>query len=558
MKFQQSVSIVVLASVLAFGACKKKDAAVVSDISESWIKSQVSLDTAKRDISAEDAQAALEKIELWEQSDEVSWDERSGENGYYTFKNLKFADGEGVIGTAKISGLRMLKEDAAFADHFELSDITITEPDEGTVVTIKSVHYVLPDGENFMELVESLDIEDLSSSEKSLSLQNMFRSGDMNLTIGEGYLDDMSVTGDDITMTIDFAGWAEDEDNRKLSLLFKDISGNGEENGEAFEFNLDNLSMKGLDLEYYDNMMGNNIAAMNPFEPNVENIKMDNFSIKGGGLFVDMPKMHGWYTDKKSGKFQAITEMPSLVFGFDREPEDKELVEFKQALNDLGYEQMEFSFKSKSHLDENADLMESEISRLSMKDGFDLNFDYKITGLKNMVEKMGDAVDTVDYSDTAAMNAANLEMIMEAFKAMNLHHFSMEFDDNSILEKSFNMAAKKQDVGADLIRQQAKGGVMMSTMAAQSEYQAELSKDFADNLVKLIDEGGKFKVEIKPMDGFDFGKAFEDYSRHQESYMEALQSQMHDESVTKIVEPEPFDTDGLLRAMGIDFQHEAD
>ena len=556
MKLQHSVSALTLALLISIGGCKKKDAEIAGGITESWIKDQVSLEVANRDITPDDAQAALEKMELWETGDKFTWEERAGENGYYTFKNIKIAESNTTIATAKVSGLRMLDDETAFADHFELTDITANDPDDDVTLNIKSVRFVLPDGEKFMEMVESLSGENLSDAEQMLGFQSMLKSGEIDLSLGEGYVDDLTLEGADFNMTMDFAGWAEDEDARKMSMLFKDISGQGEENGETFEFNLDNMSMKGLSLEYYDNMMASNFAKMNPFEPNVENLQIDNFSMNGGGLFVDMPKLHGWYTEKKGGKFQAITEMPSFIFGFDREPQDPELIKFKQGLNDMGYDQIEFSMTGETLFDETSDLIDVEMAQLSMTDGFDLNFDYKISGLKNMMVKMGESVDSVDYSDVNAMNAANLTMITEAIKNMNLHHFTMEFDDDSILERGFELAAKKQGVGADLIRQQAKGGVMMSTMAAQTDYQAELSKDFADNLVKLIDQGGAFRVEVRPEGGFDFAKTFEDYAAWQEGYMEALQSQMNDENVSSIATPEPFDMDGVLQAMGIDFQHE--
>ncbi len=556
MKFKQTGSIAVLMFVMATVGCAKKDAALDKPVTEGWIKAHVSSELPKRDISEVDAQKALEKFKLWEASDEISWDERTGSHGNYVFTNLRSSEKDFSIESVKISGLRMIDEDVAFADYFELTNLSATDPNDDVVVKAKTIQFSFPKAEEMIGVFKGIEEAGIDSA--ALNFQKMFKNNDLNFTMGEGYIDDLSIKADEANFTIDFAGWAEEEGDRKVSMLISDIDGNVSESGKApVIISLDHLSTKGLDLEYYDKMLANNIAGMNPFEPQVQNVLIDNFKVEADSFFLNMPKLKSWYTEKKNGKFHAITQMPSMKLGFVGEPEEPGLKQFKTTLAELGYETMDFSIESKGLLDETADLVDVEVSRISMKDGFDLNFDYKVSGIKNMMENLGQSMETIDYSDPSS-STANAEMIVSALKALKLHNLSFEFDDNSILDKSFNLVASKQGVGVDLIRQQAKGGVMMSTMAAQSEYQAELSKSFADNLVKLIDESGKFKVEVKPSDDLDIGKSITDYMTWKEKRMAFIQSQMHDESVTEITEPEAFDVDEVLRALNIEFEHSAE
>jgi len=340
----------------------------------------------------------------------------------------------------------------------------------------------------------------------------------------------------------------------KLQINWK---GDIDENGGDLDFSLDTLSLKGFDLEYYDAALGGDIAKMNPFEPNIESLSAKNFSIKVDGLNLDMPKLDAWYSEKKNGKFSTYTTMPSFKMTFDSEPDDKDIKEMKEALSKLGYGEVEFSMNSEGHMDETRDFVDLEKFDLTMKDGFSLTMDYEMTGVKKMTQAFAQFGDPLTGVSANTPPPDMEKLFKEAFTDLKLHHFEIGFDDKSILEKAFNFAAKEQGVGVDLIRQQAKGGVMMATIAVKSEYQSELAADFAENMTKLVDEGGSFKMVMKPDENLNIGQVLEDYTKNEEARMKSIMGQIDDETDTEIIAPEPFDTDAVLRRLGIDFQHSA-
>jgi len=536
------------ASIITLGACspKEKLADGPKPVSEKWIMANIDTEFEPRDVSADEAQKALETLSLWEVNDEIRWDSREGENGNYVFSNITSDTNDFTIEALTIKGLRMMDEEVSFADYFELEGLTFSDPEENAVFKAKKVTLSVPDADMMVELLQTIQAAD-EGSENSV-MQEMFANDKVNVTLGEGFIDDLTVTADGVDFNLDFVGWAENEETRKLSLLMKNITGSATEEGKApVKFNLDNISMEGLDLEYYDSAFSNDLTSMNPFDPTVESFLMENLAMEGDGFFLNLPKLASWYTDKKDGVFYGISKMPNLTFGFTDNPQDPEFAEMKANLAKLGYEAMEFSMDSRTLLDETNDMVEVEFGRLSMKDGFDMNFDYKISGLKSMMAQF----ETLKDKEALENDMQGLGLVMDpefpaALNALSIHNMGLEFVDQSILERSFNLVAEEQEVSTDLVKQQAKGGVMMMTLGAKGDYQTQLAQSFAQNMQQLIDEGGALKISMSPGESLKIGDIMDGIKEQQTAQILG----------TEIESPsDPVDMDAILESLNIQIEH---
>ena len=131
-----------------------------------------------------------------------------------------------------------------------------------------------------------------------------------------------------------------------------------------------------------------------------------------------------------------------------------------------------------------------------MKDGFKLSFDYDMVGYKAFAEKAASMQGSTGKSPMAAMG-----MLSE----MKFNHLRLALRDDSIIDRSFKLAAKQQGGTPDALRQQAKMGLAFLPMMAQDEGQQKIAGELSTALGKLLDDGGTLVIDLSPKEAIDFG-----------------------------------------------------
>jgi len=114
---------------------------------------------------------------------------------------------------------------------------------------------------------------------------------------------------------------------------------------------------------------------------------------------------------------------------------------------------------------------------------------------------------------------------------------AFEFRDRSIIDKVFQIAVIEAGEDEASLRDAAKGAVAVTTVDAQSEYQSQLAEDYVEALHNLIDQGGTFRVSMKPDADFEIGEVIETGLSGREMTTEFI--------------------DDILRQLNIDFEHSA-
>ncbi len=498
-----------VSTALILGACSKKDDGAsagdaIGKVADFAVKSvddralEELLDVDKRKVSSADAQEALKKLGLMDKSSGLSWAEKSGDNGNYSYKDVKVAskDGETInIGTLKLTGVHM-QDDLATFDRMDASNLSIEGDDGRAEVARISIARPSPKlGNGIMKALDTVDsIKDLDD----LDIDVDFEDGEM--AFGAFMMDGLNVEAEDAKVSLTSIGWGEDADTGKALFLLDDLEMTGQDDlkGTPIKIKLGSVSGTGIDMNYFRAIGGKNwgkdmIArskslgqggpGFNPYTKTFDSFSMKDFNLNFDTLSIA--------TDGATGKAarngDVITVKQSLsplTVSFSGEPTDRDLLEMRKGLKSLGFETLEFSASQTSILDESSDTFAVKDAVVDLKDGFNLTYNYEGSGLSAM-QKLN--ADGMDDADVEAM-----------LKNMSLRSLNMSLTDYNLVDRIIGYMAEQQGTSAGLIKMQAKGGLMVLSMGAKTEAQGQALSDIGSALGNFIDEGGTLKLSLNP------------------------------------------------------------
>ena len=133
-----------------------------------------------------------------------------------------------------------------------------------------------------------------------------------------------------------------------------------------------------------------------------------------------------------------------------------------------------------------------------MENGFKLNFDYSLSGVK---ELMGKAA-ALSASNKAASNPM---AAMEMLSSMTVSKARIAFEDKSIIDRSFKFAAKQQGTEESMLKNSAKAGLAFLPMMAKDPAQQALAMEASQALNSFLDNSGTLVIEMNPAAPVDMG-----------------------------------------------------
>ncbi len=498
-----------VSTALILGACSKKDKGAsagdaIGEVGDLSVKSidgraiEKLLDVDKRKVSSADAQTALKKMGLMDESSGLSWAEKSGDNGNYSYKDVKVTakDGETInIGSLKLTGVHM-QDDLATFDRMDATGLVV-EGDDSTA-RIARISMARPSPKLGNGIMKALDtIENLKDLD-DLDVDVEFEDGEM--AFGAFMMDGLNVTSDEAEVTLASIGWGEDEDSGKAVFLLDNLELTGEDDakGTPIKMKLGSISGTGIDMNYFRAIGGKNwgkdIIARSKslgqgapgFNPYTQTF--DSFSMKDLNMSIDTLSITtDGATGKSSYKDGLITVKQSLSplrVSFTGDPTDRDLIEMREGLQSLGFDELEFSASQTSVLDEKNDLFSVKDAVVDLKDGFNLTYNYEGSGLSAMKNINKDG-----------LSEGDVEAMMEN---MSLRSMNMSLTDYNLVDRVIKFMAEEQGTSAGLIKMQAKGGLMVLSLGAQTEAQGKALSDLGTALGSFIDDGGTLKVSLNP------------------------------------------------------------
>jgi len=443
-----------------------------------------------RKVSDAEGKQALGELNLLTESGEaLSWAKTSGKNGNYTYTNLtaKDDDGQLTIGKVTLTGVHMDGETASF-DRADFSDIKIYDEKEDVTVTMETLSVARPTPDMAKAIITSLqNIKDLDDLD--------IKAKDLDMGFGALGMSGVSIKSEEVNLTTDSLMWGEDEDTKLTDFKIQDVNFNlTEKADEPITASLKSFSATGLRSDIFDNMSdaGKGPLGMmdgfNPLAKMYSTMKMEDLNFDSNFVAVTSKGFEGKSTEKGGVTTQTSVGEPFII-RLKEAPNDPQAKQAFEMVKELGFDELEFQSSQTTIMDSNKDTIAVKDGIFSMKDGFNLSYNYGATGVKAMTEKLQAQQASGARQSPAAMQA----MLGD----MKINGFQMRLEDKSIVDRSLKLAGKFRGASADQVRKEMKVALSLAPMMA-SGLEGKMLGEMAGAFGDFIEDGGTLSIVVDP------------------------------------------------------------
>ena len=478
------------------GGCKSKNGGAdeVTDAAVSISKKNYGdigdvLKVPTRKVSADESEKVLKAIGLWDESNALTWEDRSGGEGTYVFKNISTTDEEGQTFKAKrltLAGLHM-EGDTPVADLVDMGDLSLN-------------------GDDVSLTIENLGLTDVVLSENigALSdIDDLLDFADLDLDIGDGtdsrapksfVMTGVKGQSDEAEFVIENLGWGQDPKTSELRFAAEDLSitSLGE---DSMTITLDSAKVRGMadDTDAALSGSGGHIVDILTQSQGFGDVELKGFELKSDVVNLNLPSLNQSVTDKGNIR-ETDFNMPSFTVALiegDNVPPD--VAQGLAMLKSLGFDELVFSSKGQTELNTKTDVMTIKAVSVDLKDGFDLNYKGEISGF-SAIKELG-----------AEASAAEFKAAQDNIK---VHDFALSLEDKSIVERGFKLAGEMTGQTPKDLRRQANGVLALGSLAALTQDDGAIYSEFTKALGEFIQDGGTLNIAVNPqtpltLDDFD-------------------------------------------------------
>jgi outer membrane murein-binding lipoprotein Lpp len=486
----------VLSATLIVGGCKGKD------------KGNKQVSTAKiekiapRTVSKAETLQSVTAMCLQDSASGIfKWDDHNVSAGDHTYMGVSVEggdDGKSLnVEKLELIGAHMDGDMAAF-DKIVFHDVSAAEDD--TTFSVKKWELIKPSSSLSNEISRAFCNDEDAFEDYS---------GDFGL--GGMSLSGLNIVDDEVNMSLTSLLFGTTEDKTgvlNLENLSMDIKGE-----DKAVIHLGSIAIEGINIDKYKSLFATAaksdenseneedvikalMGSMNPYNPDFKHAKFSDFHVDAAGMKIDLDSLVADVTHK-NGKTVMVQKMsPLTIVPPSKEDASKDMAQFVEAMDVMGYDKLEFTMAQKTILDEEADSMVVTDSYIALKDGFKLSFDYDMTGYKAFMEKAAEQGGSSNANPMAALG-----MIDD----LKMSSMRLALKDDSIVDRAFKVAAAQQGGKPESLKLQAKMGLGFLSMMAKDDAQQKLATDLGTALSKFIDDGGTFIVEMNPKTPVNLG-----------------------------------------------------
>lgn len=473
-------------------------------------------------VSQDEAQAGLAALNLAD-NPEISWGERSFEDGVYTFSELAFTPedkaGEGfTVEQLVLAAPRVDEEGHVAFDRLEVLGLTGGET-AGEQVRVARLFVDYP-GPGLAQAIADMLSGRAGEEDYEAEIDDISRYTFAGIGI-EGV--EMAVQEEGEPVAISLTGFTLDDfDGERLAAM--ELSGlameGADAGGDTFGFSLAEMRVEGLKGSMLEGMaesgedMEEALGAMsNWFVPTdlYENFVMRDLDVNAAGMLVMMPELTSQVRER-GNEIVMTSDMPSLTVRGQEGTEGGAMV--AQALTLLGYESFDFSMRGESVYDQDADRIFSRGENyFALEDGVRISVQSDLSGFQAYMDRTGEVVaETLDEAENGKAGAAGSDLearMMEAYQVLDLHSLRIAIEDNSLLDRALDAAAQTQGVTREEVRSQVVGFIGMGVMMAPAEVPRPLITALSTALTDFVQEGGTVVIEAQPEEPVPLGTVIE-------------------------------------------------
>ncbi len=288
-------------------------------------------------------------------------------------------------------------------------------------------------------------------------------------------------------ITLDATTKGEDPVNFRLGSFA--MTGIGEKVMDAFEAGLES-GMSGDDPD--PSMLIEAIYA-DPLEPGYDSIELDDIAFEMGGVNFALPSMVS--SIERNGDGVAVGSVtPPFSATLSADPEaGKSGAQLAGMLGMLGYEEVTLSAAGRSRLDPETDSVtyDAEDNYYTLEDGFTLRFGGDMSGISEYTRKLA-AMDLDDPNPDPAM-------LQDAASELEFRAFSLQLEDNSIVDRAFNLYAAQSGEDPAAVRQQAISMIQLAPMMASGAgVDMTIVTEFTTAASEFLTEPGTLTISLNP------------------------------------------------------------
>ena len=439
-------------------------------------------DVPNRKVSEGEAKEALQALNLLESSsDNLNWGKTSGKAGNYTYSDLSAKSDEGdiTIDRAELFGVHMEGETATF-DRADFSGIKIFNEADNITITFADMSMARPTPDMAKSIIQSLSsingVEDIDLKDK-----------DRDMGFGALSVSGMKVSSEELNGGIKHVIWGEDKETNLTDFLIEDVGLNFEsKQGESGKLEIEEFTALGLNSD----ILGGT-KALNKFGgigsslgKNFDEVKLKNLSFDSSAVAINTKGFAGKASEK--GHITTIKQVSEpFTITLKETPKNPQGAQAFAMVKELGFEELVFESSQTQIIDSQKDTMTIKDGLISMKDGFDLSYNYSASGVNEFATSLkGDQATT------------NLDAAMQALKVSGLQ---LRLEDKSIVERGLGLAAKFRGASPEQLKKEMKLAVSLAPLAAGSGLERDLMKEMGGALTDFIDGNGKtLSIVIDP------------------------------------------------------------
>jgi len=509
------------------GACKPKDKSItektLSQIEPLRLKStagaqiEALLEVEPRKTDNTEAQQALDAMGLGSASDALKWSSKTGENGNYTYtdvRSLQSDEGEFTIKTLQLLGVHM-KDDKANFDRLSAKGIELKKSEEeyGSIARLEISNPGQKLTSNIGQTLNTITDKDRIEDAVKLETKGSF---------GALYLENINLVSPDVNLKAGSLGMAEDKETQKAVFLIKDINTKMSEDSQAIKPNkgakkLSDITMSlaeasgtGIDMEIVRAVIAANdvknirsrandpskmlLNSLDFYKQTFDTLEFSNFNVNFDSLDFNAPSYQS--QSRNDGDVLIVNQVfepATLTIG--EGSENPSIIQARKSLNDIGYEKLVFQGRRDTRLNKAKDTALDQ-GLFELKDGFRFSREIKIGNFKQITEAL----------TRLQKEGADLNETPEAFYDLEVHSLGLSLEDLSLVDRGFKFAAQQQGTSEKILRAQAKAALLLLGLGAKTQAQGDLISQASKAMGKFIENGGTLDLSFNPENPVSIGE----------------------------------------------------
>ena len=387
-------------------------------------------------------------------------------NGNFIFKDLNVSEFF-KINQIKLQGAHIQEGELSF-DRIDLSGIKIKNSLNESL-SLKKITIISPKLETTGLIL--LALQDQKTKESKIKINDVLKQGGKALAI-EGF----SVSNKQGALSIGSVIWGRNKTKEVSDFQVMNIEFYGKDNlSNAIEASLSSFTVMGVSEKLlqsfsdtpnlkniYSNFVESTFKLYNTIDINELHLSSEYATIKTKG-----------FTSRQTAKSGIVKNRYSsgpITIELKNSPPSKEAALAFEAIKKIGYNKITLQYNQDSELNINTNTLKISNGSVSLKDGFDLSYNYSVSNLNNLTD----------------------------IKNVNLDEFQLRFDDNSILERVINFyATEVRKTTPNKVKKELATVLTLAPIMTKG-LASELTGELSSELIKLINDGGTISIVMLP------------------------------------------------------------